>query len=62
MPDNARERLPFLQKDIEGEIVFDLQAGRLVSARLSTDKTIENHQGKGTSYHFKSQYVRDLVD
>ena len=62
MPDNARERLPFLQKDIEGEIVFDLQAGRLISARLNTDKMIENHQGKGTSYHFKSQYVRDLVD
>jgi hypothetical protein len=62
MPDNARERLPLLQKEIEGEAVFDLQAGRLISARLNIDKTIENHQGKGTSYQFKSQYVRDLVD
>jgi len=62
MPDNARERLPLLQKEIEGEVVVDLQAGRLISARLNIDKTIENHQGKGTSYQFKSQYVREIVD
>lgn len=62
MPDNARERLPLLQKEISGEVVVDLQAGRLISARLNIDKTIENHQGKGTSYQFKSTYVRDLVD
>jgi hypothetical protein len=61
IPDNARERLPLLQKEIEGEVVVDLQAGRLVSARLNIDKTVENHQGKGTSYQFKSQYVRDLA-
>jgi hypothetical protein len=62
MPDNARERLPLLQKEIEGEVVVDLKAGRLISARLNIDKMIENHQGKGTSYQFKSQYVRELVD
>lgn len=62
MPDNALERLPLLQKEIEGEVVFDLQTGRLVSARLNTDKTIENHKGKGTSYQFKSQYFRELVE
>ncbi|MBI2805183.1 MAG: hypothetical protein HYX68_09425 [Planctomycetes bacterium] len=62
MPDNARERLPLLQKEVQGEIVFDLPTGRLMSARLSIDKTIENHQGKGSSYQFKSQYVRDLVE
>ena len=61
-PDNARERLPLLQKNMEGEIVIDLQAGRLISARLNTDQTVENHQGKGSKYHFKSQYWRDLVD
>jgi hypothetical protein len=54
--------LPLLQKEIEGEVVVDLQAGRLISARLNIDKTIENHQGKGTNYQFKSQYVRELVD
>jgi hypothetical protein len=62
MPDNALERLPLLQKEIEGEVIFDLQAGRLLSARLNTDKTVENHKGKGSSYQFKSQYVRALVE
>jgi 16S rRNA G966 N2-methylase RsmD len=60
-PDNARERLPLLQKDIEGEIVVDLEAGKLISARLNTDQTLENHQGKGSKYQFKSQYWRDLA-
>lgn len=62
MPDNARERLPLLQKDVQGEIVFDLPKGQLISARLNIDKMIENHQGKGSSYRFKSEYVRELVE
>lgn len=62
MPDNSRERLPLLQKDIQGELLFDLNAGRLVSTRLRTDKTVENHQGPGTSYRFKSDYLRELTD
>ena len=62
MPENVRDRLPLLQKDVQGEFVFDLTAGRLISAQLNIDKTIENHQGKGSSYQFKSQYTRRLVD
>jgi hypothetical protein len=62
MPDNARERLPLLQKDLQGEFVFDVPAGRLISARMTIDKTVENHQGKGSSYHFKSEIVRELVE
>jgi hypothetical protein len=62
MPDNARERLPMLQKDVQGEVVVDLANGRLLSARLHTDKMVENHQGKGSSYRFKSDYVREIVD
>ena len=62
MPDNMRERLPLLQKDVQGEIVFDVQAGRLQSAQLVTDKIVENHQGKGSSYQYKSQYSRVLVE
>jgi hypothetical protein len=62
LPDNMRERIPLVQKDVQGELVFDVQAGRLVSVQLSTDKVIEEHQGKGSSYHFKSQYTRTLVE
>ncbi len=62
MPDNMRERIPLMQKDVQGELVFDLAAGRLISTQLNIDKTVENHQGKGSSYHFKSQYSRQLVE
>lgn len=60
-PDNARDRLPMLQKEVQGEIVFDVPAGRLTAIRLSIDKTIENHAGKGSSYRFQSEYVEELV-
>lgn len=62
MPESPRERLPLLQKDVQGELVFDVEGGRLLSAQLNIDKTIENHQGKGSSYQFKSQYSRTLVE
>jgi hypothetical protein len=61
MPDNMSERIPLLQKDVQGLILFDVQGGRLLSAQLNIDKTVENHQGKGSSYQLKSQYTRQLV-
>ena len=60
--DNSRDRLPLLQREVEGDIVIDLPNGRLVSARLNIDKTVENHQGKGSSYRFQSEYSRQLVE
>jgi hypothetical protein len=61
-PDNLFDRLPLLQKDARGEVVFDLQKGRVAAIHLSIDETIENHQGKGSSYHFQSQYRETLVE
>lgn len=60
--DNSRDRLPLLQREVEGDVVIDLPNGRLLSARLNIDKTIENHQGKGSSYRFQSEYSRQLVE
>jgi hypothetical protein len=62
MPDNTRDQLPLLQKDVQGDLVFDIVAGKLLSVNLNIDKTIENHRGKGSSYQFKSQYQRQLID
>lgn len=62
MPESPRERLPLLQKDVQGEVLFDVPGGRLLSVRLNIDKTVEDHQGKGSSYHFKSQYSRVLAE
>jgi hypothetical protein len=61
MPESVRERLPLLQKDVQGELQFDLQAGRIVSTAFQIDKTIENHQGKDSSYRFQSKYTEELV-
>ena len=62
LPENPRKRISLAQKDEQGELVIDLIAGRLISARLTIDKTIEEHQGKGSKYQFRSQYSRQLVE
>jgi hypothetical protein len=50
-----------LQLQPEGEVVFDLQAGRLQSARLRIDKELKGHQGEGSSYKFQSAYTEKYV-
>lgn len=60
LPENPGDRIPLLQRQPEGEIVFDLQQGRLHSARLTINHTLENHQGHGSSYHFQSSYSEQL--
>lgn len=60
--DNSRDRLPLLQREVEGDIIIDLPNGRLLSARLNIDKTVLDHQGKGSSYRFQSEYSRQLVE
>jgi len=60
-PETKQEQIPLLQKLPEGQVVFDLQAGRLLSAQFTIDKSLENHQGKGSSYQFQSNYVERFV-
>jgi hypothetical protein len=45
----------------EGEMVFDVQAGRLQSAALRIDKELKGHDGEGSSYHFQSRYTVQYV-
>ena len=61
LPESLQDRLPLLQKDVQGEAVFDTQAGKLLATQMNIDKTIENHQGKGSSYRFQSHYQEVLV-
>jgi hypothetical protein len=60
-PEAAANRLPLLQKLLEGEIVFDYQAGRLKSAALKVDKEVKEHQGEGSSYHYTRRYTAEYV-
>jgi hypothetical protein len=61
LPENLADRVPLLQKQPEGQVVFDVQTGQLISAQLVIDQTLENHQGEGSSYRFQSQYTEQLV-
>ena len=60
-PDSPLDRVPLLQKQPEGEVTFDLQNGRMFRANLRIDKTLENHQGTGSSYRFVSTYTEQYV-
>jgi hypothetical protein len=61
-PDSKLEQLPLLQKQPAGEVVFDVQRGRLHSVRLAIDRQIQGHQGEGSSYHFQSTYTEQYAE
>ena len=61
MPEAVNERMPLLQKETRGEIVFDVAAGRVAEVRVGIDQTLENHLGKGSSYRFESSYAEKLL-
>jgi len=61
-PAAQADRVPLLQLLPEGEFVFDHKAGRLLSATLKIDKTLQNHRGEGSSHHFKSVTREVLVE
>jgi hypothetical protein len=61
MPESLLDRVPLLQLQPEGEIVFDLQAGRLHRASLRIEKELAGHQGEGSSYRFQSAYMEEYV-
>jgi hypothetical protein len=60
-PAAAGDQVPLLQLQPQGEIVYDLQAGRLQKANLVIDRTLPNHQGEGSSYHLVSTYAEEYV-
>ena len=62
LPEAVQERLPLLQKEAQGQAIFDIRAGRLQRVQLVIDKTVQNHQGQGSSYHFVSTYVEELTN
>jgi hypothetical protein len=61
VPESPLDRIPLLQLQPEGEVVFDMQAGRLQSASLDIEKEVKGHQGEGSSYKFQSAYTEKYV-
>lgn len=62
MPANVKDQVPLVQKLTEGQVIFDLQAGRVVDVQLNIDRTLMNHHGEGSSYHFQSWFTERLLD
>lgn len=60
-PPSAADEVPLLQFLPQGEVVFDVQAGILRSARLRIDKEVTGHQGEGSRYRFQSSYTEEYV-
>jgi hypothetical protein len=60
-PAALADQAPLLQLQPEGEVVFDVQAGRLKNVSLKIEKELKNHQGEGSLYKFQSSYVEQIV-
>jgi len=57
LPEALADQIPLLRLQPEGEVVFDLNAGRMHSARLRVQKELKGHRGAGSSYRFESTYT-----
>jgi hypothetical protein len=53
-PKAPADAIPLWQMMPQGEVVFDLKNGRLHSAKLTIDKELKDHQGKGSQTKFHS--------
>jgi hypothetical protein len=60
-PQAVQDRLPLLQKEVAGQIVFNTAAGRIEAVQLTIDRTLANHQGAGSSYQFRSEYREEWL-
>jgi hypothetical protein len=60
-PEAAGDQMPLLDKLPEGEVIFDLAAGRLQKATLQVNKEIKNHMGEGSSYLVQSDYSEEYI-
>ncbi len=61
LPASPLDQVPLHQAQPEGEIVFDIEAGRLHSSQLKIDKELKGLQGEGSSYHFESLFTEQYV-
>lgn len=62
LPESVKDQVPLVQKMAEGKVTFDIPAGRLVDVQLNIDRTLMNHHGEGSSYHFQSWFTEQLID
>jgi hypothetical protein len=61
MPESMLDRVPLLQMQPEGDVLFDMKEGRLRRASLRIEKELKGHQGEGSSYRFQSTYTEEFI-
>lgn len=61
MPESMSDRVPLLEFQPEGEVIFDAQAGILRSARMNVNKEVIGHDGPNSRYRFQSSYSEQFV-
>jgi hypothetical protein len=61
LPASLADQRPLLPAQTEGEVVFDVGAGVMKSARVRIEKELKGHQGEGSSYRLQSRYTEELV-
>jgi hypothetical protein len=59
-PAALEDQVPLWQMQPEGEIVFDVRAGRLQKATLRIDKEAKGAGGEGST-HFQSSYTEEYI-
>ncbi len=60
-PQDIAARLPLLQVQPQGEAIFDLQLGLVVSARYVSAGVVEGHHGEASRYEFNSECRETLI-
>ncbi len=60
-PRTVADQIPLLQSLPQGEVLFDLQTGRMESCRLTIDREVKEHQGPGSSYRYSKSYSEQLI-
>jgi hypothetical protein len=60
-PKDVAARLPLLQVQPQGEAIFDLQLGLVISARYVSAGVVEGHQGEASRYEFNSECRETLI-
>jgi hypothetical protein len=60
-PESPLDRVPLLQKQPAGEVIFDVAAGRLRRAALRIEQEVRDHRGPGSSYRIESTLTEEYL-
>ena len=61
-PKNTSELRPLIPLQWEGDVFIDTQNGRFHACKLIAAKELTNHEGDGTKYSYRSEYVESIQE